>query len=221
MRVVRVPQVRERHPFSLPRPGGPPSRPIPGVNAISAAAEFAAFVDPAAAGMMQQGLSGDACCVPDTTTAVNKTEGAIAVNTIPAGCTLHLKFRSIADNNAAERLVRVGSGARDPGSTMQAPGPGLFCSAGIPPVACGPGSISGQHLPGACTGCVYRTKTDRRRRGVHLEPRDETQPLNPATEPPRSIRQHPLHPPGETRGRAAWRFRVALSGDLPCQGCMY
>lgn len=73
-----------------------------GVNAISAAADFAAFVDARAREFASTGASDEAYIVPYTTTTVNQIQGGIAVNTIPAACTLHFEFRSIgADDPVA------------------------------------------------------------------------------------------------------------------------
>jgi acetylornithine deacetylase len=73
-----------------------------GVNAISAAANFAAFVDAKAKEFAGTGAADEAYVVPYTTTTVNQIQGGIAVNTIPALCTLHFEFRSIgADDPVA------------------------------------------------------------------------------------------------------------------------
>ena len=73
-----------------------------GVNAIAAAADFAAFVDVKAKEFAGTGASDEAFIVPYTTTTVNQIAGGIAVNTIPAQCTLHFEFRSIgADDPVA------------------------------------------------------------------------------------------------------------------------
>ncbi len=77
-----------------------------GVNAISAAAEFTGFVDSLARGFTQDGPFDEAYIVPHTTTTVNKIEGGIAVNTIPATCTLHFEFRSIGADDPTELIAR-------------------------------------------------------------------------------------------------------------------
>ena len=77
-----------------------------GVNAISAAAEFTGFVDSMARGFKQDGPFDEAFIVPYTTTTVNKISGGIAVNTIPAECTLHFEFRSIAADDPTEVIER-------------------------------------------------------------------------------------------------------------------
>ncbi|MFL4472505.1 acetylornithine deacetylase [Paeniglutamicibacter sp. MACA_103] len=83
-----------------------------GVNAISAAAAFTAFVDSAAREFTQDGPFDDAFIVPHTTTTVNKIEGGIAVNTIPAECTLHFEFRSIAADDPTELIERFRAEAK-------------------------------------------------------------------------------------------------------------
>ncbi|MBP2385737.1 acetylornithine deacetylase [Paeniglutamicibacter kerguelensis] len=77
-----------------------------GVNAISAAAEFTRVVDSMAQGFKQDGPFDEAFIVPYTTTTVNKIDGGIAVNTIPAECTLHFEFRSIAADDPTELIER-------------------------------------------------------------------------------------------------------------------
>ncbi|MFJ6416430.1 acetylornithine deacetylase [Paeniglutamicibacter sp. NPDC091659] len=77
-----------------------------GVNAISAAAEFTRVVDSMAQGFRQDGPFDEAFIVPYTTTTVNKIDGGIAVNTIPAECTLHFEFRSIAADDPTEVIER-------------------------------------------------------------------------------------------------------------------
>ncbi|MDO2936154.1 acetylornithine deacetylase [Paeniglutamicibacter sulfureus] len=90
-----------------------------GVNAISAAAEFTAFVDSAARDFAQDGPFDDAFIVPHTTTTVNQIEGGIAVNTIPAVCTLHFEFRSIADDDPIELIERFRLEAKRIETAMQ------------------------------------------------------------------------------------------------------
>ncbi|MFF5790559.1 acetylornithine deacetylase [Paeniglutamicibacter sp. NPDC012692] len=77
-----------------------------GVNAISAAAEFTRVVDSMAHGFKQDGPFDGAFIVPYTTTTVNKIDGGIAVNTIPAECTLHFEFRSIAADDPTDVIER-------------------------------------------------------------------------------------------------------------------
>lgn len=75
-----------------------------GVNAIAAAADFAAFVDAKAKEFATTGALDDAFIVPYTTTTVNQIAGGIAVNTIPAQCTLHFEFRSIGADDPVELI---------------------------------------------------------------------------------------------------------------------
>ncbi|MFT4135931.1 acetylornithine deacetylase [Microbacterium sp.] len=67
-----------------------------GVNAIALAAEFVHFVEEVAAEFRQSGPFDDAYVVPYTTATVNRIDGGIAVNTIPADCTLTFEFRALA-----------------------------------------------------------------------------------------------------------------------------
>ncbi|RAX49953.1 acetylornithine deacetylase [Arthrobacter sp. AQ5-05] len=83
-----------------------------GVNAISAAAEFTGFVDSLARAFKQDGPFDEAFIVPYTTTTVNKIEGGIAVNTIPAGCTLHFEFRSIGADDPSALIERYRAEAK-------------------------------------------------------------------------------------------------------------
>ena len=90
-----------------------------GVNAISAAAEFTSFVDNLARGFTQDGPFDEAFIVPHTTTTVNKIEGGIAVNTIPAACTLHFEFRSIGADDPNELIARFRAEAKRIEASMQ------------------------------------------------------------------------------------------------------
>ena len=83
-----------------------------GVNAISAAAEFTGFVDSMARGFKQDGPFDEAFIVPYTTTTVNKISGGIAVNTIPAECTLHFEFRSIGADDPGALIERYRAEAK-------------------------------------------------------------------------------------------------------------
>lgn len=67
-----------------------------GVNAIEYAAEFIRFVRALADGFRDHGPYDDAFDVPFTTATVNLVSGGIAVNTVPADCSVSLEFRSIA-----------------------------------------------------------------------------------------------------------------------------
>ena len=77
-----------------------------GVNAITAAAEFTRFVESMAQDFKADGPFDEAFIVPYTTTTVNKISGGIAVNTIPAECTLHFEFRSIGADDPTALIER-------------------------------------------------------------------------------------------------------------------
>lgn len=66
-----------------------------GVNAIAHAAELVRFVQGVADEMREQGPFDDAYVVPFTTVSVNRIDGGIAINTIPAECTVHFEFRAL------------------------------------------------------------------------------------------------------------------------------
>ncbi|WP_343921568.1 acetylornithine deacetylase [Agrococcus citreus] len=66
-----------------------------GVNAIEHAAELVRFVHGIADEMRVEGPFDEAYVVPFTTVSVNRIEGGIAVNTIPAACTVQFEFRAL------------------------------------------------------------------------------------------------------------------------------
>ncbi|MET0870835.1 MAG: acetylornithine deacetylase [Paeniglutamicibacter terrestris] len=90
-----------------------------GVNAISAAAEFTRFVDTVASDFKADGPFDGAYIVPCTTTTVNKIVGGIAINTIPADCTLHFEFRSIGADDPVELIEKFRAEAKRIESDMQ------------------------------------------------------------------------------------------------------
>lgn len=90
-----------------------------GVNAISAAAEFTRFVDTVASDFKAAGPFDEAYIVPCTTTTVNKIAGGIAINTIPADCTLHFEFRSIGADDPVELIEKFRAEAKRIESDMQ------------------------------------------------------------------------------------------------------
>lgn len=94
-----------------------------GVNAIAAAADFAAFVDAKAKEFASTGASDDAFIVPYTTTTVNQIVGGIAVNTIPALCTLHFEFRSIGADDPVELIENFRAEALRIEATMKSQNP--------------------------------------------------------------------------------------------------
>lgn len=94
-----------------------------GVNAIAAAADFAAFVDAKAKEFASTGASDDAFIIPYTTTTVNQIVGGIAVNTIPALCTLHFEFRSIGADDPVELIENFRAEALRIEATMKSQNP--------------------------------------------------------------------------------------------------
>lgn len=66
-----------------------------GVNAIEYAAQLVRFVRAVADDFRENGPFDEAFTVPYTTCTVNLIEGGIAVNTVPADCTVHFEFRCI------------------------------------------------------------------------------------------------------------------------------
>ncbi|WP_342024449.1 acetylornithine deacetylase [Arthrobacter citreus] len=94
-----------------------------GVNAISAAADFAAFVDAKAKEFAGTGAADEAYVVPYTTTTVNQIQGGIAVNTIPALCTLNFEFRSIGADDPVALIETFRAEALRIEALMQAQNP--------------------------------------------------------------------------------------------------
>ncbi len=66
-----------------------------GENAIVAAAELVRFVQGVADELRVEGPFDDGYVVPFTSVSVNRIDGGIAVNTIPAECTVHFEFRAL------------------------------------------------------------------------------------------------------------------------------
>lgn len=77
-----------------------------GVNAIEYAASFVTFVRSVADDFRANGPYDEAFDVPFTTCTVNLIEGGIAVNTVPADCSLQFEFRSIAAVDPTALLER-------------------------------------------------------------------------------------------------------------------
>lgn len=71
------------------------SLPTQGVNAIAHAAELVRFVHAVADEMRADGPFDDGYVVPYTTVTANRIEGGIAINTIPADCSVHFEFRGL------------------------------------------------------------------------------------------------------------------------------
>lgn len=99
-----------------------------GENAIVAAAELVRFVQGVADEMREQGPFDDGYVVPYTSVSVNRIDGGIAINTIPAECTVHFEFRALTtvDHDAlverfrAEcRRIEAGMRERHPGASVE------------------------------------------------------------------------------------------------------
>ena len=71
------------------------SRTPHGVNAIEYAAQLVRFVRGVADGFRADGPFDEHYDVPFTTATVNQIEGGIAVNTVPAECSLTFEFRAV------------------------------------------------------------------------------------------------------------------------------
>ncbi len=71
------------------------SRTPHGVNAIEYAAQLVRFVRGVADGFRADGPFDEHYDVPFTTATVNQIEGGIAVNTVPADCSLAFEFRAV------------------------------------------------------------------------------------------------------------------------------
>lgn len=98
-----------------------------GENAIVAAAELVRFVQGVADELREQGPFDEGYVVPFTTVSVNRIDGGIAINTIPAECTVHFEFRALTtvDHEAlverfrAEcRRIEAGMRERHPGASV-------------------------------------------------------------------------------------------------------
>lgn len=66
-----------------------------GENAIVAAAELVRFVQGVADELREQGPFDEGYVVPFTTVSVNRIDGGIAINTVPADCSVHFEFRAL------------------------------------------------------------------------------------------------------------------------------
>lgn len=75
-----------------------------GENAVAAAADLVRFVQDVGAEMREEGPFDDGYVVPYTSVSVNRIDGGIAVNTIPAECTVQFEFRALTTVDH-ERLV--------------------------------------------------------------------------------------------------------------------
>lgn len=99
-----------------------------GENAIVAAAELVRFVQGVADEMREQGPFDDGYVVPYTSVSVNRIDGGIAINTIPAECTVHFEFRALTTVDHAAlverfraecRRIEAGMRERHPGASVE------------------------------------------------------------------------------------------------------
>ncbi|WP_413316578.1 acetylornithine deacetylase [Agrococcus sp. 1P02AA] len=91
-----------------------------GVNAIRFATELVRFVEGVADEMREHGPFDEGYLVPSTTVSVNRIDGGIAINTVPAECAVHFEFRGLAsiDHDAltarfAEECRRIEAAMRE------------------------------------------------------------------------------------------------------------
>ncbi len=94
-----------------------------GVNAIAYAARFVDFVERVAAEFREHGPFDDDFVVPFTTTTANMINGGIAVNTIPADCTVQFEFRGLVSVDQAELTDRYRAEALRLGADMRQANP--------------------------------------------------------------------------------------------------
>lgn len=127
-----------------------------GVNAVEYAAELVRFARAIADQFRVDGPYDEAYEVPFTTASVNQIAGGIAVNTVPADCTLSLEFRSIGAVDVAATVdlfraeiarIETAMKAENPAASVEleivASAPGLDTprSAGVVDAAAGWGGI--------------------------------------------------------------------------------
>ncbi|GEK79569.1 acetylornithine deacetylase [Agrococcus baldri] len=137
-----------------------------GVNAIGAATELVRFVEGIAAEMREQGPFDDGYLVPHTTVSVNRIDGGIAINTVPAECTVHFEFRGLTsvDHEALEqrfaaecRRIEAGMRERDDSCRVElaviasAPGVDTPADADIVALAAGWGGLPSDRKVTYCT----------------------------------------------------------------------
>ncbi|GAB3271917.1 acetylornithine deacetylase [Sinomonas notoginsengisoli] len=113
-----------------------------GVNAIEYASAFARFVRGIADEFREQGPHDDAFDVPFTTCTVNLIEGGIAVNTIPAECSLQFEFRTIGGVDSRSLLGRFQSELDRIEAQMKAENPAAGIDVTV--VAAAPGLDTGK-----------------------------------------------------------------------------
>ncbi|MCU1538323.1 MAG: acetylornithine deacetylase [Humibacillus sp.] len=94
-----------------------------GVNAIEYAAQLVRFVRGVAEEFRSEGPFDEHHDVPFTTATVNQIEGGIAVNTVPALCTLTFEFRAVAGVDVDATVERFRAEATRIEGLMQAEHP--------------------------------------------------------------------------------------------------
>lgn len=94
-----------------------------GVNAIAYAARFVDFVEQVAADFRENGPFDEDYVVAYTTTTANMIGGGIAVNTIPADCTVNFEFRGLVSVSQAEVTDRYRAEAARLEAEMQLKNP--------------------------------------------------------------------------------------------------
>ena len=99
------------------------SRTPHGVNAIEYAARLVTFVRGVADEFRVDGPFDEDHDVPFTTATVNQIEGGIAVNTVPAVCSLSFEFRAVAGVDVDATIERFRAEARRIESSMQQENP--------------------------------------------------------------------------------------------------
>ncbi|MEO7449288.1 MAG: acetylornithine deacetylase [Humibacillus sp.] len=99
------------------------SRTPHGVNAIEYAARLVTFVRGVADEFRVDGPFDEDHDVPFTTATVNQIEGGIAVNTVPAVCSLSFEFRAVAGVDVDATIERFRAEARRIEASMQQENP--------------------------------------------------------------------------------------------------
>ena len=97
-----------------------------GVNSIEHAAALVRFVRSVADEFRTQGPFDEAYVVPFTTATVNQIAGGIAVNTVPAECSLSFEFRSVAAVDVAATIERFTAEVRRIEALMRQENPAAY-----------------------------------------------------------------------------------------------
>ena len=156
------------------------SRTPHGVNAIEYAAQLVRFVRGVADGFRTDGPFDEHYDVPFTTATVNQIEGGIAVNTVPAECSLTFEFRAVGAVDVDATIEEFRAEARRIEEAMRQENPDARVEVSI-----------GAQAPGLDT---------RRRRGRH-RPRDRPRRRR------RARRRWPTAPrPGSSSAPASRRW---------------